>query len=45
MRTNSQIQIVKTPVPPDAEKHQIVAEVEARTTVMNHLEKILSFFA
>jgi hypothetical protein len=34
---------MKAPVPPEAESHQIVSEVEARTTAMNHLEQILSF--
>jgi hypothetical protein len=33
----------EAPVPPEAESHQIVAEVEVRATVMNHLEQILSF--
>jgi two-component SAPR family response regulator len=27
------------------EQHQIIAEVEARTTAMNHLEQISSFSA
>jgi hypothetical protein len=36
---------VKAPVPSEAESHQIVAEVEARTTAMNHPEQILSFSA
>ena len=29
---------MKAPVPPEAESHQIVAEVEARTTAIDHLE-------
>ncbi len=34
---------MNAPVPPEAESRQIVAEGEARTAAMNHLEKILSF--
>jgi type I restriction enzyme S subunit len=38
----SRIQAIPIPLPPLAEQHQIVAEVEARTTAIDHLEAELN---
>jgi hypothetical protein len=36
---------MNAPLPPEAEQHQIIADVAARATVMNLLEQIPSFSA